>query len=309
MPSPFGWRASLPLIPNAWCETRLVSTLAISSGRAVRFPLNSTSRIVAVGAGKAGAGMAAGLEEAFAGTPAAERLSGWINVPADCVRQVAAHYSSRGPTRGAQRADRGGRCRFSRNPAARWPTRGARRLHRASFRRRQRTFACTDCRHHFSRQANRDAVPDVRRCDDQRTQLRSQAPFRHQRGQSRAGRSRHAADFADYLGCDRRSARCDRLGTDGGRSYDGRRCAGRSHRNSRPTASRIPQAVWSALEAKSRGPAEAPFLRTSSTLSSATIERALAAAADTKPTGWDTRVQSLGSDQHGIARDVGRRIG
>ena len=53
-----------------------------------RFPLNSTSRILAVGAGKAGAGMAAGLEEAFAGTPAAERLSGWINVPADCVRRL-----------------------------------------------------------------------------------------------------------------------------------------------------------------------------------------------------------------------------
>jgi glycerate 2-kinase len=56
------------------------------------FALNSTGRIVAVGAGKAGAGMAAGLEEALAGTPAAERLSGWINVPADCVRTLPHIY-------------------------------------------------------------------------------------------------------------------------------------------------------------------------------------------------------------------------
>jgi glycerate-2-kinase len=52
------------------------------------FELSDASRIVAVGAGKAGAGMAAGLEQALAGTPAADRLSGWVNVPADCVRPL-----------------------------------------------------------------------------------------------------------------------------------------------------------------------------------------------------------------------------
>jgi glycerate 2-kinase len=52
------------------------------------FALNAASRIVVVGAGKAGAGMAAGLEQALAGTPAAERLTGWVNVPADCVRPL-----------------------------------------------------------------------------------------------------------------------------------------------------------------------------------------------------------------------------
>jgi glycerate 2-kinase len=53
-----------------------------------RFELGPTSRIVVVGTGKAGAGMALGLEAALAGTPAAERVSGWINVPADCVREL-----------------------------------------------------------------------------------------------------------------------------------------------------------------------------------------------------------------------------
>jgi glycerate 2-kinase len=54
-----------------------------------QFALQPASRIVAVGAGKAGAGMAAGLEAALAGTPLAERMTGWVNVPADCVRPLA----------------------------------------------------------------------------------------------------------------------------------------------------------------------------------------------------------------------------
>jgi glycerate 2-kinase len=52
------------------------------------FELVPTSRIVAVGGGKAGAGMAAGLEAALADTPVSDRLTGWVNVPADCVRAL-----------------------------------------------------------------------------------------------------------------------------------------------------------------------------------------------------------------------------
>ena len=57
------------------------------SGR--RWRLSELGRIVVVGAGKAGAGMAAGLEAAL-GEPLAERhhLAGWLNVPADCVRPL-----------------------------------------------------------------------------------------------------------------------------------------------------------------------------------------------------------------------------
>jgi glycerate 2-kinase len=53
------------------------------------FPLSAVSRIVVVGAGKAGAGMAAGLEQALGDRLLAEKhVTGWLNVPADCVRPL-----------------------------------------------------------------------------------------------------------------------------------------------------------------------------------------------------------------------------
>jgi len=45
-------------------------------------------RVIVVGAGKAGAGMAAGLESALSGTPLFDRLTGWVNVPENCVRKL-----------------------------------------------------------------------------------------------------------------------------------------------------------------------------------------------------------------------------
>ncbi|MDX1947464.1 MAG: DUF4147 domain-containing protein [Pirellulaceae bacterium] len=51
--------------------------------------LRGVERIVVVGAGKAGAGMAAGLEEALGPQMLKEkRVEGWLNVPADCVRPL-----------------------------------------------------------------------------------------------------------------------------------------------------------------------------------------------------------------------------
>lgn len=53
--------------------------------------LAKIGRIAVVGAGKAGAGMAAGLEQALGDAVLQEKhLSGWINVPADCVRNLKA---------------------------------------------------------------------------------------------------------------------------------------------------------------------------------------------------------------------------
>jgi glycerate 2-kinase len=53
------------------------------------FRLSSIRRIVVVGAGKAGAGMAAGLELALGDTVMNQKqLTGWLNVPADCVRPL-----------------------------------------------------------------------------------------------------------------------------------------------------------------------------------------------------------------------------
>ena len=52
--------------------------------------LRGVRRIAVVGAGKAGAGMAAALEEILGPRLAAEKqLHGWVNVPEDCVRSLA----------------------------------------------------------------------------------------------------------------------------------------------------------------------------------------------------------------------------
>jgi hydroxypyruvate reductase len=57
----------------------------------VRLAVEGIGRIAVVGAGKAGAGMAAGLLEALGPRLVAEkRVSGWVNVPADCVRELGA---------------------------------------------------------------------------------------------------------------------------------------------------------------------------------------------------------------------------
>src|SRR5262245_13874460 len=54
-----------------------------------RLALAGIGRIAVVGAGKAGAGMTAGLLETLGPRLVAEkRVSGWVNVPADCVREL-----------------------------------------------------------------------------------------------------------------------------------------------------------------------------------------------------------------------------
>jgi glycerate 2-kinase len=52
--------------------------------------LSSIRRIAVVGAGKAGAGMAAGLEDALGETLMAKKeFTGWVNIPADCRRKLS----------------------------------------------------------------------------------------------------------------------------------------------------------------------------------------------------------------------------
>ena len=54
-------------------------------------PLDSIGRIVVVGAGKAGAGMAAAVEDILGpGLIEEKRLAGWVNVPDDCVHELSA---------------------------------------------------------------------------------------------------------------------------------------------------------------------------------------------------------------------------
>lgn len=52
------------------------------------YPLSDVSHIEVVGAGKAGAGMARGLEMVLQSLPTEITWSGWINVPEDCVDQL-----------------------------------------------------------------------------------------------------------------------------------------------------------------------------------------------------------------------------
>jgi len=53
--------------------------------------LSTVRRLIVVGAGKAGAGMAAGCAAALGPqVMAAKELGGWLNVPADCVRELPA---------------------------------------------------------------------------------------------------------------------------------------------------------------------------------------------------------------------------
>jgi hydroxypyruvate reductase len=54
----------------------------------VAISLSGINRIAVVGAGKAGAGMAEGIEEVLCDVADSKRLSGWINVPRDCVRPL-----------------------------------------------------------------------------------------------------------------------------------------------------------------------------------------------------------------------------
>ena len=83
------WKAGVAAVAS----DRLVRDAVRVDGAALhvldeRFDPAEWDRLVVVGAGKAGAGMAAGFAGAVAGTPWADRLTGWVNVPADCVRDV-----------------------------------------------------------------------------------------------------------------------------------------------------------------------------------------------------------------------------
>jgi glycerate-2-kinase len=82
------WQAAVDAVDSR----RLVREAIAVDGESVtirgeRFDLPGIGRIAVVGAGKAGTGMAEGVEEAL-GPALHDRLTGWINVPADCVRPL-----------------------------------------------------------------------------------------------------------------------------------------------------------------------------------------------------------------------------
>ncbi|OYW63194.1 MAG: hypothetical protein B7Z40_15425, partial [Bosea sp. 12-68-7] len=83
------WSAGVAAVDSA----RLVEAAICRRGDEIQIAgeslrLSEIDRIVVIGGGKAGAGMAAGFEQALGADVVDDRVSGWLNVPADCVRTL-----------------------------------------------------------------------------------------------------------------------------------------------------------------------------------------------------------------------------
>lgn len=83
------WRAGVTAVDS---ETLVRNQVRLDDGvlniAQHQFRVSDVGRLIVVGTGKAGAGMASAVESALAGTELFDRLAGWINVPADCVRRL-----------------------------------------------------------------------------------------------------------------------------------------------------------------------------------------------------------------------------
>ena len=83
------WKAGVAAVDSALAvERQIVATDNELQIAGVTISLHPASRIEIVGAGKAGAGMASGVQAALLSTHYADRISGSVNVPADCVRKL-----------------------------------------------------------------------------------------------------------------------------------------------------------------------------------------------------------------------------
>ncbi|MCH2212349.1 MAG: DUF4147 domain-containing protein [Fuerstiella sp.] len=83
------WRTAVNAVSSESLVRRSLfadsSTLTVKNQK---IPLSGVGHIEIVGAGKAGAGMARGVEQALSGLPESITRSGWINVPDDCVDKL-----------------------------------------------------------------------------------------------------------------------------------------------------------------------------------------------------------------------------
>ncbi len=225
------------------------------------FALQPESRIVAVGAGKAGAGMAAGVEAAVAGTPLAERLTGWVNVPADCVRPLGRIHLHAARPAGVNEPTAAG-------------VAGANEILR-----RVRQLSADDlCIVLISGRRSLALLPapapglsladklavtrllmaggaTINELNCVRKHLSAIKGGNLARGRRRRSRGLDA----DHLRCTWRSARRDCLGTDRGRPVDGCRCTGYSRAELPASRSDVPEAVWTLLESNRSVPPARPL--------------------------------------------------
>lgn len=83
------WKAGVAAVDSAEAVRRAVQ---IENGSLVvagrRMDCATVRRFLVVGAGKAGAGMARGLESQLRLLAGTDRISGWVNVPDDCVQDL-----------------------------------------------------------------------------------------------------------------------------------------------------------------------------------------------------------------------------
>jgi len=269
------------------------------------FPMNSTGRIVAVGAGKAGAGMAAGLEEALAGTPAAERLSGWINVPADCVRALPhVHLHAARPAALNEPTEEG--------------VAGSREILRL-VRQLSERDVCLVLLSGGGSALLPAPIEGITLADKQivtRFLMSAGATInelncvRKHLSEIKGGNLARAAGatrlialvISDVIGDPLDVIASGPTVTDRTSVSDALSVVAKFARD----RSRLPQSVWSALEAKSRTPVDGPVPESVLNIVIGNNQRALAAAAEASRLGY--AVQSLGSTQHGIAREVGREL-
>lgn len=82
------WKAGIAAVDSAsLVREQIIAGPDFLEIAGVRWTSREEGRICVVGAGKAGTGMARGLEEAL-GSPWLARTTGWMNVPADCLQPL-----------------------------------------------------------------------------------------------------------------------------------------------------------------------------------------------------------------------------
>ena len=82
------WNAGLEAVRSERLVCQRSASKGRTFGRRSAIRLDRIGRIVVVGAGKASAGMAVAVEDALGPRLLAEKhVTGWVNVPADCIRR------------------------------------------------------------------------------------------------------------------------------------------------------------------------------------------------------------------------------